>query len=222
MVLYFRNVHLDLPKIFALLWTPVLSRHGEENLTSRKNHLVHLWPTSFIRANYVQPPPTKFFPYAGGCIRNTPQQTLLLRLMAKSTTQNAKRLTKHKRNRKQTNCKNRINRTDFSGSALHRWKSMMKGIISSLSLFLSEKTWHSIFVKVGSLESGLRVVPKDCRDCKRMREESQVPFSSRDSKEWSARFFNPLSCAMLLRPLPAFSRAQYKWRNWHVRYQSQF
>ena len=167
-------------------------------------------------------PPTKFFPYADGCIRNTPQQTLLLRLLAKSTTQNAKRLTKHKRNRKQTNCKNRINRTDFSGSALHRWKSMMKGIISSLSLFLSEKTWHSIFVKVGSLESGLRVVPKDCRDCKRMREESQVPFSSRDSKEWSARFFNPLSCAMLLRPLPAFSRAQYKWRNWHVRYQSQF
>ena len=167
-------------------------------------------------------PPTKFFPYADGCIRNTPQQTLLLRLMAKSTTQNAKRLTKHKRNRKQTNCKNRINRTDFSGSALHRWKSMMKGIISSLSLFLSEKTWHSIFVKVGSLESGLRVVPKDCRDCKRMREESQVPFSSRDSKEWSARFFNPLSSAMLLRPLPAFSRAQYKWRNWHVRYQSQF
>ena len=26
------------------------------NLTSRKNHLVHLWPTNFIRANYVQPP----------------------------------------------------------------------------------------------------------------------------------------------------------------------
>ena len=115
--------------------------------------------------------------------------------MAKSTTQNAKRLTKHKRNRKQTNCKNRINRTDFSGSALHRWKSMMKGIISSLSLFLSEKTWHSIFVKVGSLESGLRVVPKDCRHCKRMREESQVPFSSLDSKAWSARFFQPpLAC----------------------------
>ena len=60
MVLYFRNVHLDLPKIFALFWTPVLSRHGEENLTSRKNHLVHLWPTSFIRANYVQPPQQNF------------------------------------------------------------------------------------------------------------------------------------------------------------------
>ena len=61
MVLYFRNVHLDLPKIFALFWTPVLSRHGEENLTSRKNHLVRLWPTSFIRANYVQTP-NKTFP----------------------------------------------------------------------------------------------------------------------------------------------------------------
>ena len=65
MVLYFRNVHLDLPKIFALFWTPVLSRHGEENLTSRKNHLVHLWPTSFIGANYIPPPPpTKCFPFA--------------------------------------------------------------------------------------------------------------------------------------------------------------
>ena len=63
MVLYFRIVHLDLPKIFALFWTPVLSRHGEENLTSRKNHLVHLWPTSFIQANYVTPPPPhKIFP----------------------------------------------------------------------------------------------------------------------------------------------------------------
>ena len=60
MVLYFRNLHLDLPKIFVLFWTPVLSRHGEENLTSRKNHLVHLWPTSFIRANYVQPPQKNF------------------------------------------------------------------------------------------------------------------------------------------------------------------
>lgn len=68
------------------------------------------------------------------CIRNTPEQTLLLRLMAKSTTQSAKRLTKHKRNRQQTKRKNRIDRTDFSGSALHRWKSMMKGIISSVSL----------------------------------------------------------------------------------------
>ena len=47
----------------------MLSRHGEENLTSRKNHPVHLWPTSFIRANYVQPPPPrKFFPYANGCM----------------------------------------------------------------------------------------------------------------------------------------------------------
>ena len=70
MVLYFRNVHLDLPKIFALFWTPVLSRHGEENLTSRKNHLVHLWPTSFIRANYVQPPPNKIFP-VHRCISGT-------------------------------------------------------------------------------------------------------------------------------------------------------
>ena len=66
MVLYFRNVHLDLPKIFALFWTPVLSRHGEENLTSRKNHLVHLWPTSFIQANYVQPP-NKIFPIRWCC-----------------------------------------------------------------------------------------------------------------------------------------------------------
>ena len=60
MVLCFRNVYLDLPKLFAQFWTPVLSRHGEENLTSRKNHLVHLWPTSFIRANYVQPPQQNF------------------------------------------------------------------------------------------------------------------------------------------------------------------
>ena len=57
MVLYFRNVDLDLPKIFALFWTPVLSRYGEENLTSWKNHLVpDLWQTSLIRGNYVQPP----------------------------------------------------------------------------------------------------------------------------------------------------------------------
>ena len=59
-VLYFRNVDLDLPTKFALFWTPVLSRYGEENLTSRKNHLVHLWPTSFIRANYVQPSQQNF------------------------------------------------------------------------------------------------------------------------------------------------------------------
>ena len=39
---------------------PVLSRYGEENLTLRKNHLVHLSPTSFIRANYVQPPQQNF------------------------------------------------------------------------------------------------------------------------------------------------------------------
>ena len=79
MVLYFRNVHLDLPKIFALFWTPVLSRHGEENLTSRKNHLVHRWPTSFIRANYVQPPQTKFFPYADATTKKAQQliKTLL-------------------------------------------------------------------------------------------------------------------------------------------------
>ena len=70
MVLYFRNLHLDLPKIFVLFWTPVLSRHGEENLTSRKNHLVHLWPTSFIRVNYVQPPPNKIFPVRR-CISGT-------------------------------------------------------------------------------------------------------------------------------------------------------
>ena len=34
----------------------MLSRYGDENLTSWKNHRVHLWPTSFIRANYVQLP----------------------------------------------------------------------------------------------------------------------------------------------------------------------
>ena len=60
MVLYFRNVDLDLPKISELFWTPVLSRYGDENLTSWKNHLVHLWPTSFIRANYVQLPQQNF------------------------------------------------------------------------------------------------------------------------------------------------------------------
>ena len=38
----------------------MLSRYGEENLTSWKNHLVHLWPTSFIQANYVQPPQKNF------------------------------------------------------------------------------------------------------------------------------------------------------------------
>ena len=59
-VLYFRNVDLDLPKISELFWTPVLSRYGDENLTSWKNHLVHLWPTSFIRANYVQLPQQNF------------------------------------------------------------------------------------------------------------------------------------------------------------------
>ena len=60
MVLYFRNVDLDLPKISELFWTPVLSRYGNENLTSWKNHLVHLWPTSFIQANYVQLPQQNF------------------------------------------------------------------------------------------------------------------------------------------------------------------
>jgi len=60
MVLYFRNVDLDLPKISELFWTPVLSRYGDENLTSWKNRLVHLWPTSFIRANYVQLPQQNF------------------------------------------------------------------------------------------------------------------------------------------------------------------
>ena len=60
MVLYFRNVDLDLPKISELFWTPVPSRYGDENLTSWKNHLVHLWPTSFIRANYVQLPQQNF------------------------------------------------------------------------------------------------------------------------------------------------------------------
>ena len=61
MVLYFRNVDLDLPKISELYWTPVLSRYGDENLTSWKNRLVHLWPTSFIRANYVQLPSKIFY-----------------------------------------------------------------------------------------------------------------------------------------------------------------
>jgi len=60
MVLYFRNVDLDLRKISELFWTPVLSRYGDENLTSWKNHLVHLWPASFIRANYVQLPQQNF------------------------------------------------------------------------------------------------------------------------------------------------------------------
>ena len=58
MVLYFWNVDLDIPKILVLFWTPVLSRYGEENLTSQKKHhflVVHLWPTGFVRANYVQP-----------------------------------------------------------------------------------------------------------------------------------------------------------------------
>ena len=60
MVLYFRNVDPHLPKIFALVWMPVLWRYGEENLRSWKNHLVHLWPTSFVQANYVQPPQQNF------------------------------------------------------------------------------------------------------------------------------------------------------------------
>ena len=84
MVLYFRNVHLDLPKIFALFWTPVLSRHGEENLTSWKNHLVHLWPTSFIRANYVQPPPNKIFPvrrWLIGCRKRRKLKELIPRVV---------------------------------------------------------------------------------------------------------------------------------------------
>ena len=59
-VLYFRNVDLDLPKISELFWTPVLSRCGDENLTPWKNHLVYLWPKSFIRANYVQLPQQNF------------------------------------------------------------------------------------------------------------------------------------------------------------------
>ena len=58
MVLYFRNVDLDFPKISELFWTPVLLRY--ESLTSWKNHLVHLWPTSFIRGNYVQLPQQNF------------------------------------------------------------------------------------------------------------------------------------------------------------------
>ena len=54
--MHFRNVDIDLPKMSELFWTPVLSRYGDQNLTSWKNHLVHLWPTSFIRENYVQLP----------------------------------------------------------------------------------------------------------------------------------------------------------------------
>jgi len=59
-IVFSRSPSIDNIKISELLWTPVLSRYGDENLTSWKNHLAHLWPTSFIRANYVQLPQQNF------------------------------------------------------------------------------------------------------------------------------------------------------------------
>ena len=64
MVLYFRNVHLHLPKIFALFWTPVLSRRGEENVTKESSCASVNKQVSFGQIMF-SPPPTKFSPYAG-------------------------------------------------------------------------------------------------------------------------------------------------------------
>ena len=60
MVLYFRNVDLDLPKIFALFWMPVLSRYGKIILCICDQQV------SFgqIMFSPPPPPPTKFCPYA--------------------------------------------------------------------------------------------------------------------------------------------------------------
>ena len=65
MVLYFRNVDLDLPKISELFLTPVLSRYGDENLTScREESSCASVTNKFHSGKLCSAPPTKFFPYA--------------------------------------------------------------------------------------------------------------------------------------------------------------